>query len=54
MKSASINIRSAVIDFENQTLLYQAGGGITLLSDALDEFKEMNYKRDSFIHTLTL
>ena len=54
MKSASINIRSAVIDFENQTLLYQAGGGITLLSDALDEFKEMTYKRDSFIHTLTL
>ncbi len=54
MKSASINIRSAVIDFENQTLLYQAGGGITLLSDVLDEFKEMTYKRDSFIHTLTL
>jgi anthranilate/para-aminobenzoate synthase component I len=54
MKSASINIRSSVVDFKNQTLLYQAGGGITLLSDAEEEFKEMTYKHDSFIHTLTL
>lgn len=54
MKSASINIRSSVVDFENQTLVYQAGGGITLLSNAEDEFKEMTYKHDSFIHTLTL
>ena len=54
MKSASINIRSSVVDFKNQTLLYQAGGGITLLSDAEEEFREMTYKHDSFIHTLTL
>lgn len=54
MKSASINIRSSVVDFENYSLLYQAGGGITLLSDVEDEYKEMTYKRDSFIHTLTL
>jgi len=54
MKSASINIRSSVVDFKNKTLLYQAGGGITLLSEAEEEFKEMTYKHDSFIHTLTL
>ena len=54
MKSASINIRSSVIDFNNHTLLYQAGGGITLLSDVEEEYKEMTYKHDSFISTLTL
>lgn len=54
MKSASINIRSSVVDFANFTLLYQAGGGITLLSDAEDEYREMTYKHDSFIRTLTL
>ena len=54
MKSASINIRSAVIDFEGHTLVYQAGGGITLLSKVKDEFEEMTYKHDSFIRTLTL
>lgn len=56
MKSASINIRSSEIDFSEgkQTLLYQAGGGITLLSNAEDEYKEMTYKQESFIHTLTL
>lgn len=53
MKSASINIRSSEIDFENLSLLYQAGGGITLLSIAEEEFKEMTYKRDSFIQRLT-
>ncbi len=50
---ASINIRSSVIDFKKQTLTYQAGGGITLLSDAQEEFKEMTYKHNSYIHTLT-
>ncbi len=56
MKSASINIRSGEIDFttENRTLLFQAGGGITLLSEAEDEFQEMTYKHNSFIDTLTL
>lgn len=54
MKSASINIRSSVVSFENSTLLYQAGGGITLLSEVEEEFKEMTYKHDSFIRTLTL
>ncbi len=50
---ASINIRSSVIDFKKQTLSYQAGGGITLLSDVEEEFKEMTYKHNSYIHTLT-
>ncbi|MGZ3787044.1 MAG: chorismate-binding protein [Bacteriovorax sp.] len=54
MKSASINIRSSVIDFEEATLLYQAGGGITLLSDVEEEYREMTYKHDSFLNTLTL
>lgn len=55
MKSASINIRSAEIDFHNdrRTLLYQAGGGITLLSKVEDEFREMTYKHNSFIDALT-
>ena len=51
---ASINIRSSVIDFKNLTLNYQAGGGITLLSDARSEFEEMTYKHDSYIDILTL
>jgi para-aminobenzoate synthetase component 1 len=56
MKSASINIRSAEISFHNdqRSLSYQAGGGITLLSDAEDEYKEMTYKHNSFIDALTL
>lgn len=56
MKSASINIRSAEISFNNgeRSLRYQAGGGITLLSDADDEYQEMTYKHNSFIDTLTL
>lgn len=56
MKSASINIRSAEINFNNdqRTLCYQAGGGITLLSTSQDEFLEMTYKHNSFIDALTL
>ena len=52
--SASINIRSCEINFKNSTLSYQAGGGITLMSDAESEFKEMTYKHDSTIDILTL
>ncbi|MBY0415302.1 MAG: chorismate-binding protein [Bdellovibrionales bacterium] len=51
---ASINIRSSVIDFKKNTLSYQAGGGITLMSDVKSEFEEMTYKRDSYIDVLTL
>lgn len=51
---ASINIRSSVVDFDNLTLNYQAGGGITLLSQPQLEFEEMTYKHDSYIDILTL
>jgi para-aminobenzoate synthetase component 1 len=51
---ASINIRSAEINLEKKTLRYQAGGGVTLLSSAKDEFDELTYKHDSFIDLLTL
>lgn len=51
---ASINIRSSVIDFKKRRLYYQAGGGITLLSQPQHEFLEMTYKHDSYIDTLTL
>lgn len=51
---ASINIRSSVIDFGKLELSYQAGGGITLLSEAKSEFEEMTYKHDSYIDILTL
>lgn len=56
MKSASINIRSAEISFLNdqRSLCYQAGGGITLLSEVQDEYNEMTYKHNSFIDALTL
>lgn len=55
MKSASINIRSAEICFDDHhsTLRYQAGGGVTLLSRADEEFQEMAYKHNSFIDVLT-
>ena len=51
---ASINIRSSVVDFKKCTLSYQAGGGITLLSQPQFEFEEMTYKHNSYFDTLTL
>ena len=51
---ASINIRSSVVDFKNSTISYQAGGGITLLSQPQLEFEEMTYKHNSYIDILTL
>ncbi len=53
MKAASINIRSAMIDFKKQKLCYKAGGGITLKSEATLEFQELSYKQKSFIDLLT-
>lgn len=53
MKAASINIRSADIDFNQQQLTYQSGGGITLKSNVHDEYQEMSYKVKSFIDLLT-
>jgi len=54
MKSASINIRSSTVDFHNSLLHYQAGGGVTLLSEVEDEYNEMTYKHDSFLRSLTV
>lgn len=51
---ASISIRSSVVDFEKCSINYQAGGGITLLSQPQSEFDEMTYKHDSYIDILTL
>ena len=51
---ASINIRSSVVDFKKCSVNYQAGGGITLLSQPQFEFEEMTYKHDSYIDILTL
>ena len=50
--SASINIRSCEIDFESRRFSYQAGGGITLLSNAEEEFQEMTYKHNSILDCL--
>ncbi len=46
---ASINIRSASIDFIKSTLEYGSGGGITIKSLAEQEFNEMNAKTESFL-----
>ena len=46
--TASINIRSAIIDFNDKTISYHAGGGITLKSTMQDEWNEMQLKQQSF------
>lgn len=54
LKAASINIRSAEINFNQHKLTYKAGGGITLKSQPKSEFLELSYKKKSFIDLLTL
>lgn len=51
---ASINIRSSIVDFNFGELSYQAGGGLTLLSNPQEEFDEITYKHDSYMSLLTL
>lgn len=51
-KSASINIRSATLDFKMKTLRYGCGGGITLQSRSESEYEEANLKLKSFIRLL--
>ena len=46
---ASVNIRSGEIDLEKKIMKVGAGGGITLLSDSKEEYKEMEDKRESFL-----
>lgn len=45
----SINIRTAVVDMNTRSLRYCAGGGVTLLSNAQDEYEEMLAKTNSFM-----
>ena len=47
--TASINIRSAEIDYSANEFHYGAGGGITLLSQAKEEFDEVLLKLKSFL-----
>jgi anthranilate/para-aminobenzoate synthase component I len=49
---ATINIRTSEVDFKKSELLYQAGGGVTLLSSPESEFSEMLGKVGSFIGLL--
>lgn len=49
IKAASINIRSAEIHYAEDEIKYGAGGGITLLSNAEDEYKEALDKLKSFL-----
>jgi anthranilate/para-aminobenzoate synthase component I len=51
---ASINIRTACINVSERMWRYGAGGGVTLLSKAVDEFKEMESKVDSFLRLLKI
>lgn len=53
-KAASINIRTAMINIEERIWRYGAGGGITLLSKPVDEFKEMEDKVSSFLKLLRI
>lgn len=53
LQAASINIRSSEICFNSKTLIYSAGGGITLRSDLNGEYDEMDLKKYSFINTLS-
>lgn len=51
-KVASINIRTAQIDISERLWRYGAGGGVTLLSNAVQEFNEMEAKVYSFLTLL--
>jgi anthranilate/para-aminobenzoate synthase component I len=40
------------LDYSQDELFYGAGGGITLLSQAIEEFDESYAKMESFLHFL--
>ncbi len=48
-RTASINIRSAEVDFIQDEIKYGAGGGVTLLSQAREEYDEALAKLKSFL-----
>lgn len=47
-KMASINIRSAVVDYTENEITYGSGGGVTLLSQPKSEYEEILNKLQSF------
>lgn len=49
LKSASINIRTAELNFKTKVLSYGSGGGVTLLSETNSEYEEMFLKLESFL-----
>ena len=49
VKTASINIRSAEVNYAEDEIKYGAGGGVTLLSNAEDEYIEALDKLKSFL-----
>lgn len=49
LKTASINIRSAEVDYIQNEVKYGAGGGITLLSQPREEYEEALGKLKSFL-----
>lgn len=48
-KTASINIRSAEINYSENEVVYGSGGGVTLLSQAREEYDEILAKLKSFM-----
>ena len=48
----SINIRTAEIKYDSKKLTYGSGGGITLLSNWSEEYREMCDKVDSFMNAV--
>jgi len=52
LKGSSLNIRSALINYSQKSVSYNAGGGITLLSNCKEEFDEMYAKWESFQNLL--
>jgi anthranilate/para-aminobenzoate synthase component I len=51
-KCASINIRTAKVNVDDRLWRYGAGGGITLLSEPVREYQEMEAKVSSFLTLL--
>ncbi|MDC0253614.1 chorismate-binding protein [Bacteriovoracales bacterium] len=50
--ASSINIRSAEVFFGKRLLKYSSGSGLTLLSNALEEYEELKLKEQSFMNLL--
>lgn len=53
-KVASINIRTVSVNLDHRIWRYGAGGGVTLLSNPVEEFQEMELKVASFLRLLKI